>query len=417
MVHPVMTHTERTYYLLFGLYCFSWSVLAPMYALFLLSRGLDLFQMSVVPAIYFITTVLFEVPTGAAADLLGRRLSFLLSCVIRTVAFGLYAFAHGFVDCAIAELVDALGSTLATGALDAWAVDGTEAEGNRQPAANFFARAHMVARPLMIASALLSGYLAQRDLALPWFVGAAGFALTAVCAAILMRETRPAPTRSWVGMHRSVVQTVREGVDTVRHTPVLLLLCVLTMAGAFGAIPVTLLWQPRIHNLSGQGPWLLGWVAALLNLSGFVASALIPRLLGRATRERVLCAASLWRAGMFALVAVATGVGPALVGVVLQEMSFGLTEPLLQAWMNEHIAPERRATILSVRAMSFTLGAAGGLVCIGWLAREAGMTVAWTASASVFALIAAGFILLGRLTRHAGRFEPQTLAAKVVPGV
>jgi MFS family permease len=412
-----MTRTERTYYLLFGLYCFSWSVLAPMYALFLLSRGLDLFQMSVVPAIYFITTVLFEVPTGAAADLLGRKLSFLLSCVIRMVAFALYAFAHGFVDCAIAELVDALGSTLATGALDAWAVDGMETEGNRQPAARFFVRAHMVARPLMITAALISGYLAEHDLALPWFVGAGGFALTGVLAAGLMCESRPVPTRSWAGMQRSLVGSVREGFDAVRHTPVLLLLCLLTLAGAFGAMPVTLLWQPRIHALSGQGPWLLGWVAALLNVSAFVGSALIPRLLGRASRERVLCAAALWRTGMFVVVALATGVGPAFVGVVLQEMSFGLTEPLLQAWMNEHIAPERRATILSVRAMSFTFGAAAGLVCIGWLAREAGISAAWTASACVFALIAPGFILLGRLARQAGRIEPQTLAVKVVPGM
>ncbi len=412
-----MTRTERTYYLLFGLYCFSWSVLAPMYALFLLSRGLDLFQMSVVPAIYFMTTVLFEVPTGAVADLLGRKLSFLLSCVIRMAAFALYAFAHGFVDCAIAELIDALGSTLATGALDAWAVDGMEAEGNRRPPDRFFARAHIVARPLMLTSALVSGYLGERDLALPWFLGAGGFALTAVLAAGLMEETRRGAGRSWSGMHRSVLRTVREGLNTVRQTPVLLLLCLLTMAGAFGVIPVTLLWQPRIQALSGQGPWLLGWVAALLNVGGLVGSALIPRLLGQASRERVLCAASFWRAGMFALVAVATGVGPALVGVVLQEMTFGMTEPLLQAWMNEHIGAERRATILSVRAMSFTFGAAAGLVCIGWLARDAGMPAAWAASASVFALIAPGFILLGRLAQQArARPQPEVLAVKVAPG-
>ena len=55
-----MTRTERTYYLVFGLYNVSWSFLGPMYALFLLSRGLDLFQINLVLAVYLITAFVFE---------------------------------------------------------------------------------------------------------------------------------------------------------------------------------------------------------------------------------------------------------------------------------------------------------------------------------------------------------------------
>ena len=415
-----MTRTERTYHWLFSLYCFSWSVLGPMYALFLLSRGLDLFQMSAVPAIYFITTFLFEVPTGAVADLMGRKLSFLLSCVIRMVAFGLYAFAHGFADCVIAEFVDALGSTWATGALDAWAVDGMAAEGDRRPTDRFFARAHMRARALMIISSLVSGYLAQRDMRLPWLVGAFGFALTAAVAAVLMRETGPQHAAgSWAGVHRSLGRAVGEGLAAVRQAPVLLVLCGLTMAGAFGAMPATMLWQPRIQALSGEGTWLMGWISAALNVTSLAGSAMISRVLGRVSRERMLCAAALWRATMFAVVGLAAGVGPALAGLLLQEMSFGMTEPLVQAWMNEHIAAERRATVLSVRAMFFTLGASAGLVCIGLLARDFGMRTAWLASAGVFAFVAFGFVLLGRLASSpsAARADAAPLSPTVAPGV
>jgi MFS family permease len=396
-----MTRTERTYYLVFGLYCSSWSFLGPIYPLFLLSRGLDLFQINVVLAMYLITSFLFEVPTGALADLVGRKVSFLLSCVIRMGAFTLYAFADSFVDCVVAEFIDALGTTLANGALDAWAVDGMWTEGNRSPAARFFARAQMIARVLMIASGVTSGYLAERDLALPWFVAAAGFAVTALVALAVMREPRRAAARDWRGMHRSLGRTARAGLATVRRAPVLLLLCLLTMAGAFGAMPVNMLWPPRMQALTGEGTWLMGWIWAFLNVTALVGSALIPRLLARFRRERVLCAAALWRAGTLALVGAATGAGPALAGLLLQEVSFGLTEPLVQAWMNEHIAAEQRATVLSVRAMSFMLGGAAGLVCIGVLARDTGLPAAWIACAAVFALLAPGFVVLGRLARGA----------------
>src|SRR6185369_10442676 len=128
--------------------------IAPMYVLFLLGRGLDLFQASVVPAVFFIVSVVFEVPTGAFADVVGRKTAFLLSCLVRMVAFGMYAFAYTFPAFVVAELVDALGATLANGALDAWAVDSRAAGGDAQPADRFFARAHVVQRCAITLSGL-----------------------------------------------------------------------------------------------------------------------------------------------------------------------------------------------------------------------------------------------------------------------
>src|SRR5262245_30118550 len=128
-----MTRTERTYYVVFAGYTLAAYSIAPVYPLFLLSRGLDLFQINVVFAVYLVTVFLFEVPTGAVADRMGRKQSFLLSCLLRGVAYGLYARAESFADCLAAEIIDAIGTTLASGALEAWAVDGARADGDRRP--------------------------------------------------------------------------------------------------------------------------------------------------------------------------------------------------------------------------------------------------------------------------------------------
>jgi MFS family permease len=408
-----MTRTERTYYLVFGLYSVSWSLLGPMYALFLLSRGLDLFEINVVLATYLITAFVFEVPTGAIADLAGRKLSFLLSCVVRMGAFWLYAYAHDFRDCVIAEFIDAVGSTLASGALDAWAIDGMRAEGVRRPADRFFARAQMISRTLMIVSGLVSGYVAEIDLKLPWLIAAGGFALTAVVAAGLMEDRHPSsiePVR-WLDMHRSVGRNVWAGLEVVARTPVLLVLCLLTLATAFAVMPVHMFWQPRLQALTGQGTWLMGWVWALLNVASVTGSALIPRMLGQFSRARVLAAAAVWRGAMLALAGAATGASPAITGLLLQEMGFGVSEPMLQAWMNDHIGAERRATVLSVRAMCFTLGGGTGLVCLGLIARGFGIPPAWLISASIVVLTAPGLLLLGRMAQQV----PLPLPAEPVP--
>ena len=412
-----MTRTERTYYLIYSLYSLSWSYIGPMYALFLLSRGLDLFQVSVVPAVFWIVSFLFEVPTGAFADLAGRKTSFLLSCVIRMIAFGLYAYADGFAEFLVAEFIDALGSTLANGALDAWAVDGMRAEGDLRPTDRFFARAQMLARAAIIAGGLVSGYIGQRDLTLPWIAAAGTFAVTGIVAAVAMREVRGAVVAR-PRARASLVQTVGDGLKAVRRTPVLLLLCGLTLVVAFATMPAHMLWQPRLSDLTGQGVWLMGWIWAFLNVATIAGSAVISPLLGRWGRERVLGAVVLWRGVMLGIAGLASGFGPALMGLLLMEMGFGVAEPLLQAWMNEHVAAEQRATVLSVRAMCLTLGGGTGLVCIGYVARECGIPAAWLLSASMLVLTAPGFLILGRRVRRSAGVTPIAAvpaAAKVIP--
>jgi MFS family permease len=169
------------------------------------------------------------------------------------------------------------------------------------------------------------------------------------------------------------------------------------MAGAFAGFPVYMTWQPRFEALTSQGPWLLGWIMALLNLGALAGSALLPRLLRRFAREVVLAGASVWRASMLGLAAAATTVSPMTAGLVLQEVASGLSDPVTAAWTNEHIAAEQRATALSVRSTFFTLGGALGLVTLGLLARSQGIPVAWGVAAALFALTALGCLGLGRV--------------------
>ena len=398
-----MTRTERTYYLITCLYRLSWSALGPTYALFLLSRGLDILHVNLVLAVYLITTCLFEVPTGAVADVFGRKVSFILSCLVRAVAFGMYFFSDTLAEFLVAEFIDAIGTTLATGAFDAWAVDGMRDDGDERPVDRLFSRAMILGQASAIIGGLGAAQLAERDLALPWLVGTSGFLLCAVAGALLMRERRPAMgsfAQLRAGAYLSIGTTVRDGLAAVHIMPVMRGLCLLTMLTSFATVPAFQMWQPRFHALSGEGPWLLGWVWVLLNLALIAGSALIPRLISRWGRARALAFAYAWRGLTIGAAAMATTFFPALFGFLLQEIGWGFSEPVLQAWMNEHATSAQRATILSVRSMAFTLGGAAGLVCLGFLARETGIANAWMATACIYMVAVPGYLALGRIARR-----------------
>jgi MFS family permease len=377
-----------------GSYTFAAFFISPIYPLYLLSRGLDLFQINVVLAVYLLSVFLFEVPTGAIADLFGRKVSFLLSCVVRLCAYTLYTFADGFADCLVAEVIDAIGTTLASGALEAWAVDAVRAEGDERPTDRMFARAQVVSRAMMIVGGLAAGYLAAwGGMVVPWLVAAAGYGVTAVLGALLMRDTHePRGLRS-----HALGRAMFDGVRAVRATPVLLVICLISLTVSFAVMPVYMLWQPHMEALAGADLRLMGWIWALLCLATLLGSAGVPVLLRRFERHTILFVATIWRAALLAVAAAAGTMQPALAGLFLQEISFGLTDPVMSAWANEHVRSEQRATVLSVRSTFWTFGGAAGLVAIGLVARGFGVPVAWFVSAAVLALAAPGYLLLGHV--------------------
>ena len=388
--------TERVYYLVTCLYRIAWAALAPTYALFLLSRGLDLLEINLVLATYLVTTCLFEIPTGAVADIFGRKISFLLSCLVRAAAFGMYYFSDSLPQFLFAEFVDAIGTTLASGALEAWAVDGVRAEGDTRPADRLFARGEVIGQASMIVSGLATALWSADELSRAWLVGVGGFLLCGLVGALTMREP-PRPRRADTpAPSYSIVAMVREALAAVRQAPVMRGLCLMTMATMFATMPAFHMWQPRLSRLAGAGAELTGWVWVGLSMSSLLGSALIPRLVHRLGRPGALSLALGWRAVTLGLAGAAGGFPLALIGFTLQAIGFGFSEPVLQAWMNEYASPERRATVLSVLSMSFTLGGASGLVCLGWLARSTDIGLVWMVSAAILALIAPGFLLLAR---------------------
>jgi MFS family permease len=78
----------RRYYCVWGFYAFAPSFIFAIYPLFLRSRGLNQFQVNTVAGTYFLVTFLTDVPTGAFADAIGRRVSVVLGCALHAGAAG-----------------------------------------------------------------------------------------------------------------------------------------------------------------------------------------------------------------------------------------------------------------------------------------------------------------------------------------
>ncbi len=152
--------------------------------------GPDRAKTNSVLATYFLMTFLTDVPTGAFADALSRRTAFILGCALRTLAFGLYFFAHHYLLFLVAESIDAIGTTFGNGAIDAWAVDALDTAGFTGGKNRIFSRMSQLTNTGWLLSAMVGAYVANVNIAWPWILGSAGYLISLFVGAALMRGER-----------------------------------------------------------------------------------------------------------------------------------------------------------------------------------------------------------------------------------
>jgi hypothetical protein len=69
-----------------------------------------------------------------------------------------------------------------------------------------------------------------------------------------------------------------------------------------------------------------------------------------------------------------------LTGFLTHEVGRGMIKPIQKSYLNKHIPSDKRATVLSFESMMGKLGAAGGLVVLGWVGKNYSIQDAWLVS-------------------------------------
>jgi MFS family permease len=370
----------RRYYAVWAAYAIAGGFLYGVYPIFLHTRGLNQFQINSVLAVYFTVTFLTDVPTGAFADALGRRRSFMVGCSVRALAFLVYFFAWHYPMFLLGEFIDGIGTTFCNGSIDAWAVDALDEAGYVGAKDRLFQRVSQLMGAGFILSAIIGAYVADWNIAWPWILGAVGYLINAVVISRLMHDSphrqvaiRLAQMPALIG--KRIVAGLRRGF---RMRTVLLL----SLANAiyFAAwAPYWLEWPLFFNQHYGAGVWVVGWLYALFTLARMLGSEIMIRTTGsREGRANRLCLLAVALAClMYAGGSMGRQTTLTLVVFCFLNACMGALLPFTQSWINEEIGADERATLLSFRSTFETLGGSLGLLSTGVIADRAGLQAAW----------------------------------------
>lgn len=109
-------HFSRNITILLILRAVRWFlVVIPIITIFFQEHGLSMQEIFIIQSIFSLGVVLFEIPTGYFADVVGRKKSLIIGMTLGAIGLTLYSFSREFWGFLIAELILWLGSSFISG--------------------------------------------------------------------------------------------------------------------------------------------------------------------------------------------------------------------------------------------------------------------------------------------------------------
>ena len=323
----------------------------------LAARGFSLWEIGLAESVYHIVSLFCEVPSGMAADLLGRRKTLLSGGVLTVTCNLLMAFAPNLFTICLAMGLNALAMTMFSGTFTALVYDSLKTEGREDEYIQVSANSSQIS---MLANAI--GSLASL---LKRFLGFAGFyllsaAFEGVSTAALALMEEPIVTKAQANREKHALRTLPEQFrQLVRDSLHVLHTC--PMAGKLIASSALISVPSYLTKMFLQQRLVeLGWPTELLFLPLLLGG--LACVAGTEIGRRVRCR-SMRR--LYTACALLCGVGTLLVGAAPAWggiLGMMLVQGVLEVYLlhesqklNDAIPSDQRATLISVDGMAYSL--------------------------------------------------------------
>ena len=323
----------------------------------LAARGFSLWEIGLAESVYHIVSLFCEVPSGMAADLLGRRKTLLSGGVLTVTCNLLMAFAPNLFTICLAMGLNALAMTMFSGTFTALVYDSLKTEGREDEYIQVSANSSQIS---MLANAI--GSLASL---LKRFLGFAGFYLLSatfegVSTAALALMEEPIVTAAQANREKHALRTlpeqfrqlVRDSLHVLHTCPMAVKLIASSALISVPSYLTKMFLQQRLVELGW--PTELLFLPLLLGGLACVAGTEIGRRVRCRSMRRLYTACALL-CGVGTLL---VGAAPAWGGILGMMLVQGVLEVYLlheSQKLNDAIPSDQRATLISVDSMAYSL--------------------------------------------------------------
>ena len=356
-----------------------------IWVLYLAYCGLSLAQIGLVEGIYHATSILFEIPSGALADLLGRKRCMILSRICIAISCMIMLFAKGFWFFALSFVIQALGNNLNSGSEEALIYDSMKYTGQEDQYINVYGKINFIIEVSQGIATVAGGILAEFSYF--WCYGAcliiAALAMVPVAfmaeVPLIISSDNGCTKNSCSHSARCSQESIRQMVTfhfktcfQILKSDIRILKIITYYSAVFAAQTLLFFYSQQYYFEMGYNKIqisLILLITSILSCAGAVASEKLFRKFG----DKIAFIGTL-------------AIAMAFVGYGIQNIFLSITVfciagffnsvlyPVQSELLNRLIPSKQRATLISVNSMFFSIAMILLFPLAGMLADQWGLT-------------------------------------------
>lgn len=360
--------------------CLWFMVIMPVIVLFFQDQGLSLQEIMILQACYSLSLGITEIPSGYAADTLGRRKTLILGCILAFVGFSIFSISYDFWWFLIAQIFLGLGNSFISGADTALLYDSLLEVNEEDRFLKYEGRSVSIGNFAEAGAGILGGFLAALSFRYPAYAQVVVAVVTIPFAMALVEPKTQTKRleRSW----QSILYVVK---FSLKESKILRTYIIYSAIMGIGTLMMAWLAQPFLKDV-GVGMKNYGVIWALLNvLVGTIAflAYKIDRKLSPINSMLMIGVTS-----VLGYVLIAQNMNYwGLAVLFIFYANRGYATPLLRNYINRHTESNIRATVMSIRSFIIRTSFAVIAPFIGWVADHQGLSSAMMAMSVIIAVV------------------------------
>jgi MFS family permease len=345
-------------------------------------NGLSLSDISILKAIYSISIVVLEIPSGYLADVLGRKKTLVIGSILGFFGFFTYSISYGIVGFLIAEIILGFGQSLISGADSAMLYDTLDDLGRKDEYTKYEGRVISIGNLSETLAGLAGGLLIGISLRFPYFVQT-GVAFIAIPAALTLIEPKR-NTKILNSGIKYILKIVKYALYdnkelrwNIIHSSII---------GAATLTMATLIVQPYLLFI--EIPlFYFGIIWPALNITVGIVALYAYKIERKLKKKTSLLLISVFIP--LGYIALSQAVGYWGLAILFVFYVFrGFATPILKDYINKFCTSDIRATVLSVRNFIIRIFFAIIGPFVGWQTERYNLQDAILTSGIIFLLLA-----------------------------
>ncbi len=342
-----------------------------IWVLYLAWCGLNLGQIGILEGLYHITSMVFEIPSGAIADLLGRKKSIILSRICITLSCFIMLFFRNFWMFALSFIIQALGNNFISGSEEALIYDSLKAVGEEDRFIGISGKDQVIIEISCGIATVTGGILAEYSY----------FCCYAACLAVSLLAFFPvffmteAPFEKTVSTEGSLAYRLINHFKTsfaILRADRRIFRIVVYYETVFAAHTLLFFYSQQYFSNLGHNKIAISIFMLAFSVCSCIGALVSDRVFARFGKKLSFVAALITGICIFLFYFDSTWISVAALST--SGLFISMLYPVQSATLNSLISSEQRATLISVNSMFFSIAMIVLFPAAGFIADTIGLS-------------------------------------------